>query len=60
MDEREADISSMLVGTDYSISLADHEVRTQQDDRRFVPVVTVSLAQNVTVSTLLFCQTDIP
>ncbi|KAL5247537.1 hypothetical protein ACHWQZ_G019426 [Mnemiopsis leidyi] len=50
VDEREADISSMLVGTDYSISLADHEVRTQQDDRRFVPVVTVSLAQNVTVS----------
>jgi len=50
VDESEADLSSMKEGPDYKISLVDHEVRTNQDDHRFVPVVTISLSQNVTVS----------
>ena len=52
VDESEADLSSMKEGPDYKISLVDHEVRTNQDDHRFVPVVTISLSQNVTVSLL--------
>ena len=47
-------LGSVIEGADYIISLADHQVRTQQDDRRFVPVVTVKLSENITVIILLF------
>ncbi|XP_063693825.1 sushi, von Willebrand factor type A, EGF and pentraxin domain-containing protein 1-like isoform X1 [Bolinopsis microptera] len=50
VDAIEMNLGSVIEGADYIISLADHQVRTQQDDRRFVPVVTVKLSENITVS----------